>query len=86
VSANGIKPNLRQLEVTARLFGSVFFRAVGKLRRHLAMACTPVMVRGMSSGDRTSMKMATALTLDMLHSHFCATGTVGIGMGVRDSA
>jgi hypothetical protein len=36
------------------------------------MACTPVMVRGMSSGDRTSTKMATALTLDMVHSHFCA--------------
>jgi hypothetical protein len=66
-----VKPNLDQLEVTARLFGPVFFRAVRKVRRQSAMACTPVMVRGMSSGDRTSMKMAMALTLDMVHSHFC---------------
>jgi len=60
-----------QLEVTARLFGPVSFREVRKFRRHVPMACTPVMVRGMSSGDRTSMKMAKALTLDMVHSHFC---------------
>jgi hypothetical protein len=81
LSANAVPLDVNQLEMTARLFGSAFLgcgpvlvRAVRKVRRHLAMACTPVMVRGMRTGDRTRMKMATALTLDMVHSYFCATG------------
>jgi hypothetical protein len=63
--------NLNHLVVTARLFVPVSLRAVRKFRRHSPMACTPVMVRGRSSGDSTSMKMAKALTLDTVHSHFC---------------
>src|SRR4051812_35622420 len=57
LSARGDAQPFDQPSLTAGLCGAVTFRAVRKLRRHLAVACTPVMIRGMRSGDRTNTRM-----------------------------